>query len=273
MNKITVLSFVLMLFGASAYGQHESQLYAETKQMNQFFHRFNGEEDAKGNRLYAGKDPAHRSVALREKYFPFLFDASNSGITSSLKNEFKNTIITSSFPKFLEFKNQDWMAEVWAEFEYNGKTTNFILYLNIEQENDGSKWVITDIYHADWQHKFYQDTTQMDMPAFLHPMSHELDFMNLRKIFKAPKYVEYYADKDFQPDYLSIFLHEMKTGKLKFKTVENVKFHFFQIEGWYFEVANFNRSGYNRGWLISNLLKLPKTGRKDFENLIRHKQR
>jgi hypothetical protein len=35
-----------------------------------------------------------------------------------------------------------------------------------------------------------------------------------------------------------------------------VKFHFFQIEGWYFELADFNRAGYNTGWLISDLVKL-----------------
>ena len=49
---------------------------------------------------------------------------------------------------------------------------------------------------------------------------------------------------------------------MKFKTVEEVKFHFFQVKGWYFEISEFNRSGYNTGWLISNLVKLKNDGEK-----------
>jgi hypothetical protein len=65
-----------------------------------------------------------------------------------------------------------------------------------------------------------------------------------------------YASKKFVPDYLSVFLYEIKKGNLKFKSVSDVRFHFFQIKGWYFELSEFNRPGYNTGWLISNLVKL-----------------
>ncbi len=269
--KIGGLVWVLLTVFQYANAQNESQLYAETKQINQFFHRFNGEEDASGNRLYDGRDKDHRTKALREKYIPFLFDAKNPDLTKSLRNELMNTVTNESNPQFLEFKNQDWFAEVWTEFLYQGKTINVILYLNIEEENDGSKWVISDVYSSDFESQFYPDTSQMDMPPFLHPMSHELDFMNLRKIFKAPKYVEYYTNKEYKPNYLTLFLQAMKTGNLRFKTVENVKFHFFQIKGWYFEVTNFNRGGYNRGWLMSNLVKVPTKERQAFEDIIRHK--
>ncbi len=54
---------------------------------------------------------------------------------------------------------------------------------------------------------------------------------------------------------LTLFIYELKKGLFKFQTVADVKFHFFQIPGWYFELSEFNRSGFNRGWLISNLLK------------------
>jgi hypothetical protein len=53
-----------------------------------------------------------------------------------------------------------------------------------------------------------------------------------------------------------VFLYEVKKGNLKFKYVSEVRFHFFQLDGWYFELADFNRPGYNTGWLISNLAKL-----------------
>src|SRR5688572_3573646 len=61
--------------------EDESRLYAESKQVNQFFRRFNGEEDEKGNRYYPG-DKQHRSDKLRRQYLRVLFDESNSGISS-----------------------------------------------------------------------------------------------------------------------------------------------------------------------------------------------
>ena len=86
-------------------------------------------------------------------------------------------------------------------------------------------------------------------------MSHELDFMNLKKIFDDPDITVAYTNKDFQPDYLSLILYEIKKSNLKFNTVSQVKFHFFQLENWYFELSEFNRTGNNTGWLISNLIK------------------
>ena len=48
--------------------------------------------------------------------------------------------------------------------------------------------------------------------------------------------------------------------------VQEVKFHFFQIDGWYFELSQFNRPGDNTGWLISNLVKIKNESEK---NLLR----
>jgi hypothetical protein len=75
--------------------------------------------------------------------------------------------------------------------------------------------------------------------------------------------VSQFTTKNFTPDHLSVFLYEIRKGNLKFKAVDEVKFHFFQINGWYFELADFNRPGYNTGWLISNLVKLKNDSEKE----------
>src|SRR5687768_4275648 len=72
--------------------EDESKLYAETKQVNQFFRRFNGEEDEKGERYYA-KDKQFRSEKLRKKYLGILFDASNTGINSELITQFGKQVL------------------------------------------------------------------------------------------------------------------------------------------------------------------------------------
>ena len=239
----------------------ESKLYAESKQVNQFIRRFNGQEDEKGNRYYAS-DKLFQSPKLRKKYLDVLFDDSNKGISPALRNEFSKAVIDK--PLLLDFHGGNWFSEVQTTFALNGKDQPVTLFMELEKDHLGSKWVIQRVYTKIFDPAFARDTVRIG--KFLHPMSHELDFMNLRKAFDNKDSVSQFASKHFTPDYLSVFLYEIKKGNLKFKTVDQVKFHFFQIDGWYFELAEFNRPGYNTGWLISSLVKLTSDADK---NLLR----
>jgi hypothetical protein len=231
----------------------ESRLYAQTKQVNQFFRRFNGEEDEKGNRYYP-KDKAYQSIKLRKKYIGILFDDSNKGINSDLKAQFGKDVLDKNKPALLDFHGGNWFAEVNTTFTANGKEQPVILFMKLENAQLGSKWVIDRVFSDFFAVNFLRDTTKVG--RFIHPMSHELDFMNMRKAFERTDSIAQFASKKFVPDYLSVFLYEVKKGNLKFKTVNEVKFHFFQIDGWYFELSQYNRTGYNTGWLISNLVKI-----------------
>jgi hypothetical protein len=231
----------------------ESKLYAESKQVNQFFRRFNGEESKKGERYYP-KDKQYRSTKLRKNYLGILFDESNAGMSSALKVEFVKYVLDKADSSILDFHGGNWFSEVRALFTMNGVEQPITLYMELEKDHLGYKWVISKI-HADMFDSYFQrDTTKIG--RFLHPLSHELDFMNLRKAFANTDSMSQFTVKRFAPDHLSVFLYEIKKGNLKFKSVDEVKFHFFQIKGWYFELSQFNRSGYNTGWLISNLVKL-----------------
>ena len=241
----------------------ESKLYAANKQVNQFFRRFNGEEDEKGERYYP-KDKLYRSEKLRKKYIGILFDANNAGITPELKVEFTKDVIDKEKPGILNFHGGNWFSEVHTLFLMNGKEVPITLFMELEKHHQGTRWVISKVYADIFRPSFERDTVKVG--KFLHPLSHELDFMNLRKAFSNPDSVSQYTLKKFVPDHLSVFLYEIKKGNLKFKTVQEVKFHFFQIDGWYFELSQFNRPGYNTGWLISNLVKIKNESEK---NLLR----
>ncbi len=240
--------------------EDESKLYAQSKQVNQFFRRFNGEEDEKGNRYYPA-DKQYRSAKLRKKYLGILFDESNSGLSLPLKKEFSENVLSNPETAILDFHGGNWFAEVNSIFQMNGTEKTITLYMELEKNHLGYKWVIHKA-HADWLDLYYaRDTTRIG--RFLHPMSHELDFMNLRKAFAHNDSLSQFTVKHFNPDHLSVLLYEAKKGTLKFKSVISVRFHFFQINGWYFEISDFNRSGYNTGWLISNLVKVKNESEKD----------
>jgi hypothetical protein len=250
---------VLLLFNFHVFAQlgddmeDETKFYAQTKQVNQFFRRFNGEENEKGDRYYPD-DKQYRNNKLRKKYIGMLFDGSNANFSNDLKVQFAKDVLDKDKPGVLDFHAPGWTAEVQTVFNIAGKDQNVTLFMELEPDHLGYKWVISHMYSDIFSTYFKRDTTRIGQ--FLHPMSHELMFMNLRKAFLSVDSVAQFASKHFTPDYLTLFLYEVKKGNMKFKYVSDVKFHFFQIDGWYFELADFNRPGYNTGWLISNLAKI-----------------
>lgn len=232
----------------------ERELYTMTKQMGQFIHRFNYEEDPAGKRLYQN-DKDYRSAEKRKESLPLLFDLNNARTSGSLRDFFVEDL-TKNNNQFMEFLGGNWFSEVSAKFKWKGEDVDVSLIMAIEKEGLGSKWIVSNVFFSEFQKYFPQGELTEREKHFLHPMSHELDFMNIYKIFNDPQIIEYYASTDYLPDYLTLFFYEIKRGNLKFDHVEKVKFHVFQIKDWYFEVSWFNRRGYNSGWLISNLIYL-----------------
>lgn len=271
----TVAVFLLSLFPLLIFSQNssigdfvrdESVFYAQTKQVNQFFRRFNAEEDAMGKRFYSG-DSTYRDLKSRKKFLEILFDNSNGMILTSEKTDFIELVTNKKNPVFLNFQNNNWFAELNASFLYKKEKVNIILYLRLEHQNLGYKWVISNVYYSGFKNDFVHVGDTTNLKLVLHPMSHEIDFMNIHKVFADPENMDYYLERDYAPDQLAIFVAEIKNGNLKFDAVKNVKFHFFQVPGWYFELSYFNRNDYNSGWLISNMIRV---SQKDKQVLIRN---
>jgi hypothetical protein len=248
----------------------ETNLYARTKQVNQFFRRFNGEEDFKGERYYP-EDKDYRNPKLRNTYLANLFNNENGLIDKGLKDQFIADVLKPDNPKFLEFHGGNWFAEVTAKFFYNNIERYLTLFLELEEDTVGSKWVITNIYFEPFLRAFAdQDSLRRVGQKFLHPMSHELDFINLARAFQDKESLENYIAWKYHPDYLTLFIYEYKTGELQFNTITNVKFHFFQLDGWYFEISEYNREGNNSGWLISTLMKINESDKEILTKFIYH---
>ena len=232
----------------------EREFYTMTKQMGQFIKRFNYEEDQYGNKL-SPNDKDYHNANKRRDALALLFDLENPRTAGTLRDFFIEDL-TKNNNQFMEFLGGNWFSEVSAKFTWKGQEVDISMIMALEKDGLGSKWVISNVFFSEFQKYFPQGEIAEREKHFLHPMSHELDFMNIYKIFNDTQVIEYYASTKYQPDYLTLFFYEIKQGNLKFDHVENVKFHVFQIKNWYFEVSWFNRSGYNSGWLISNLVYL-----------------
>jgi hypothetical protein len=255
---ISLIPAVVRSQAIGDFTEDETDLYTSTKQVNQFFRRFNGEEDTKGERYYP-EDKDYRDPVLRKKYLVNLFNNENTYLADTLKKEFINHLLDKDNPVFLEFHGGEWFAEVTTTFIYQGTEQFLTLFLQLESDTVGSKWVISRVYFEPFARLFEnQDSLRSAGQKFLHPMSHEVDFMNLVRTFEDKTSLEQYLAWKYTPDYLTLFIYEFKKGNLKFKTITKVKFHFFQVDGWYFELSDFNRKGYNTGWLISSLMKVSK---------------
>lgn len=256
----TVFLILILCFPANIIAQNingfqtdESVLYSMNKQVGQFVRRFNMEEDEFGKFLLK-TDKRYHNNRIRAEILPSMFDNVNPRTAGNLKTYFIDDVTNKKHPVFLNFLDKDWYAEVSATFFADGQEVNIILYLTLEEENLGSKWIISNVYYSYFPNLFPEADTLEKAKYFLHPQSHELDFMNLHKALDDPGHIEYYASQAYSPDYLTLFFYQMKKKKLKFKEINSVKFHFFQISNWYFELSYFNRNMNNSGWLISNLI-------------------
>jgi len=245
-----------------SFSPDETVFYAQTKQMNQFFLRFNGEEDLQGKRLYPG-DAGYHDIKARKGYIKMLFDQTNTGISDDAKFVFIEQALNKKNPVFLDFHGNSWFAEVSATFQYKKEKVTLILYLKLEKQNGGYKWMFSNVYFDRFASWFTHVNDTANLKYFIHPMSHELDFMNLHKIFREPGNMDYYLEREYQPDMLALFVMETKNNNLTFVSVDQVKFHFFQVPGWYFEVSYFNRNTMNSGWLISNILRVNEQEKKE----------
>ena len=267
--------FVLVIQGnlqaqiVSEDDEIERQLLASTKQLNQFFSRFNGEEDTKG-REFEPEDRQYRNSRLRKRFLSILFDEESAGFSESLFEEFVNKVTSDDQPIFLDLQAKEWFAVVNTTFRYKGRSMPLTLYMQIQEEGLGYEWVIADISFEPYKTLF--DKQRGQTKEFLHPMSHELDFMNLRKAMVKDGSPESYTLADFEPDLLTVFLYDVKMGNLTFETVNRLNYHFFSVDGWYFSLNNFNRPGYNTGWLISDLVKINAQQKEDLLKLLYDKK-
>ena len=234
----------------------ENIFIARIKQFNEFVDRFNHKSDFNGNPA----DSAFRVKMPRERMITLLFDLEDPRITPSgdeysdnyvkLKETFAEHVVRNNI--LLDKYSHGIIAEATARVIYNGEPRKIRLFLVQEvSENSSEKWVLNDA-KGDILNIFKTDTS---MVRFIPPSSNETDFINLRRALEDTDHLNYYASKDYDPDFLTLFFYFIKAGIIKYEYVEEVIYHIIDIPGWYLKVKEFNRNELNSGWLITDIAR------------------
>lgn len=265
-----VLIIVLSLsFSSTASSQiytgHEENFAFEVKQIDEFFERFNNEGTLIKDYIRKNYDGLEVS---REELLKSLFDLKTARLHKEDVARFIRLVDDPQSPVNLSFYDEDWYARVKCSVVYEEKERELLLLLRVQHEPNGaSKWVVHQVY-AD-----FLNTPNGNNPnASLNPVSHATDFMGLYRAFEDPENLKAYLTSGFQDDLLSKFAIEMQNNRISFQQVDNVSYHFFQVDGWIFTVENFRRPEKNSGWLISRLMQADAKEKEKFkQHLLKEK--
>ncbi len=243
-------------------GEEENFVF-QVKQMDEFIDRFNN----------ANYTPIKKY--LKEKYK--IEDVNRSDLIKGLFNqqdqdwkteeivEFLADVTENKPPPYLDFYDKGWYAELDCAGLYKNKKENFTLVLSIEiiEATGGAKWVIEGV-SAD----FLKIPPIKDYRKGLNPASYGTDFMGLIDALADTANYQNYISSDQQPSQLLLFFDELYEKKLVFKQVNRITYHFLQIDGWAFQVKDFNRNTKNSGWLISSLSQVNEAEKKIYREKI-----
>lgn len=256
--------FSLLSSGAAVcqvYASYEEKFAFEVKQIDEFIERFNDQQTLIKEFLasYHGETEVKRDVLIKS-----LFNLRSTSIVKGDVFRFIETVVDPQRPVVLSFYDDDWFARVKCSVLYQQKKQELTLVLRVQKEADGAaKWVIHGV-DAD----FFITPKVVNPNASLNPISHGTDFLGLSKAFSDIENLKSYLPENYHEDQLSKFVLELQNKRITFQQVENISYHFLQIDGWILTVENFQRQEKNSGWLISTLIEADIQAKKNYKQQI-----
>jgi len=236
----------------------------QVKQFSQFVARFNYEEDFVGN----ATTPAFKSKVTRAQYIRLLFNAEDK----RLGDKNRITLYGSIVAEFIHFTDTNSLkinklegniyVEASCNVRFNNKPYTLILVLRMEKVNHGYKWMLWNAFSGfiDINSNKSADTLiseTYDPTLFIPPVSNELNFMHLRKIFRNKASIAPYIPNE-AGNGIKALNRLVKNNTFEYLYVEKLKYYIFDIPGWVVKVEEFQRETNNSGWLISDIVKWDK---------------
>jgi hypothetical protein len=231
-----------------------TELYAQVKNFDEFINRFNYEKDFRNEPV----TNAFKSKYSRKQIIESLFDQydirtdttnSENKQFLSLKNRFIENAITNNYQIK---KDTNLYAMVSSSFLFKGAMVPVELILKYTFDGDNAfRWTITDVFS-----QALSISDEFNLEYYISPNSDDLDFLNLNKVFAPNCHTINLTEPGFRYNQLHIFLYLVETGQLIFKQTNSMSYLYTGIMGYKLSIKEFNRPGYNSGWLISNIQEL-----------------
>ncbi|MEM7369736.1 MAG: hypothetical protein AAF587_14120 [Bacteroidota bacterium] len=159
------------------------------------------------------------------------------------------THIVSRNQLFIKPYGQDLIAKAHFHADYLGEEVSITLFLQKVLKNGGLFWTIIGVQDID-----FLLSDQRDSLAFVPPNSADAHFISLIQVLRNTHTPVSLVGTDIQIDYFSIFLYAIQRKDLTLQYLEDMSFHFLDVDGWAFSVKECNRLTSNSGWLISELV-------------------
>ena len=237
--------------------RRELNFVFEVKQIDEFFERFNNEQNSLLASYIRLKYPEVQIT--RTSLLESLFNTEVRGADAEIIREFCLQVSDSTKPAYLDFYSGEWYAEAVCKFRLNGQVTEAIVLLKIQQEeNGGSKWIIVSAFSK----RLGVTNLPVIFPykpgccKFLNPMSHATNFLSLARALRDKINLPDYLDTSFlEYPYAKSFARALLRNQLEYLYVKSIRYHFLQVDGWIFTVNQYTRNSIHSGWLVSSLQK------------------
>jgi hypothetical protein len=264
----SVLSGHTQMLTINSLMSDRERFVKEVKQLDQFFKRFNNEED-----IFTGQQKSMSQLTQEKKNILEFQTERKKSLITLLNFEDSTLIKNRSVVDFINYAgddsnhieigyyDQNWFAKVNCSVKYKDKTQNIFLTMIKQGTNaEGYKWVIVGV-----KAPFISlDPVRTDTLKFISPMNHEVGFIDLFKVFKDYPNITQYASRDFAADELSVFFSLVKAKEIQYVRVNSIQYHFLQLKNWIFTVDYFNRASNNSGWLVSSVYSGTDAEKKDY---------
>ena len=163
-------------------GEREKHFIYEVKQIDEFFERFNDDDNSFVRQVYA---KYHIRYNLnRTKLIKSLFNYETKSWNAEDIDRFVNTAVNEQHPEKLDFYGDYWYAEVNCKFQQNETVIDITLVLKINADNmKRSKWVIAGVRSKSLK-KIYQKVViaaPKDASKFINPASHANNLLSWRE--------------------------------------------------------------------------------------------
>jgi len=240
------------------------EMITQVKLLSQFIERFNYTKTFDDKPI----DSLFEQQVDRENYIKLLFNLHDSRLLhsdsipteySQLRNKFISEVCSKEKPLFIDKYTSQIFAKALCSVQYKGKTETMQLTLQrLVNNNKTMQWKITDV-----EATFLEiEQTDDDKIVFIPPNSHETNFMSLARIFADKQHftqvIQLPDTLNTQANKLQLFALEIYNENLIFQHVAKITYIIKAIRGWEIELEEFNRNHTNSGWLINNIVTLPK---------------